>query len=588
MHLDYLTLAAICEALEERLVGARVQSVVQPSPEALVLELYTGERQYLYLSSEPQDPAVGLLAKPLRRGVAQPTPLLLLLRKHVRGARLVELQQPELERVLRLTFARADGRVTLVCELMGRLSNLILLDEDDMVMDAARRVPSSVNRYRVVLPQRAYVPPPPQQRHAPAAVTAQMLLEAANQAPEMPLDRLLIGMVAGMSPVLAREIVHRAQVSADGHPLRLAQATNLLQRMGELYALPETGGWEPSIAFKGTSDRRRPEMALPYAPTHREDWEPREGILAATEEVLRARGALDAYAQVRTRLHGIIARARERLERRLNKLNAELEARPGDALLLAKGNALLALQHSIRPRQESLLVPPDLAEGLTGEACDAPLEIRLDPSLSPVANAQRYFSRHRKLQAASERIPPLVRQVELELSYLEQADAEVEMAASRPELDEIAAALQEAGYLRRRPASRHASPASELLRLNATDGGLILVGRNSRQNALITFRLGRPDDIWLHAHGVGGAHVIYRPTGAEPDPASLQAAAGLAAYHSAARDQSQVQVDYTQRKHVKAIRGAGPGMVTYRQESTLVVEPLSPTEYAEGSDHAGA
>ncbi len=584
MYLDFITLAAVREALEGRLIGARVQSVVQPSPESIVLELYSGERQYLYLSSEAQNPAVALLPQPLRRGIEQPSPLLLLLRKHVRGGRLVGIEQPPFERILRLTFAQGDQRVTLVAELMGRLSNLVLLDDGATIMDATRRVPASVNRYRTVLPQRVYEPPPAQQKHPPAAVTAHMLLELAAREPGTRTERLLVETFAGMSPFLAREIAHRAQAPASAHDLALGEAQALLASTHELYALVETGYWEPAVAFKGSGDRRRPEMALPYTPSHRDDWERCDGILDGIERVLFAFGSLDPYGQVRARLHSVIGRARERLERRLNKLNESLYDQPDDALLLAKGNALLALQHSIRPRQESLLVPAEMVAGLTGEACDTPLEIQLDPDLSPVANAQRFFRRHQKLQAANERIPPLIRQVELELSFLAQADADVKMAGSRPELDEVAAALQEAGHLRRRSPKRGTSPASQPLRLDAADGGLILVGRNSRQNALVTFHLGRPEDLWLHAHGVAGAHVIYRPGGAEPDPASLEAAAALAAFHSVAGDQNQVQVDYTQRKHVRAIRGAGPGMVTYRQESTLVVEPLSPIDYARGAN----
>ena len=584
MYLDFITLAAVREALESHLISARVQSVVQPSPESVVLEVYSGERQYLYLSSEAQNPAVALLPQPLRRGVEQPSPLLLLLRKHVRGGRLVGVEQPPFERILSLTFAQGDQRVTLVAELMGRLSNLVLLDESAMILDATRRVPASVNRYRTVLPQRVYEPPPAQSKHPPAAVTAEMLLELSGKEPERRTERLLVETFAGMSPVLAREIAHRAQAPALAHDLALGEAQALLASTHELYALIETRNWEPTVVYKGNGDRRRPEMALPFAPSHRDDWERCDGILKGIERVLFAFGSLDPYGQVRARLHSIIGRARERLERRLNKLNQSLDDQPDDALLLAKGNALLALQHSIRPRQGSLLVPAEMMAGLTGEPCDAPLEIQLDPNLSPVANAQRFFRRHQKLQAASERIPPLIRQVELELSFLEQADADVQMAGSRPELDEVAAALQEAGHLRRRSLKRGAFPASQPLRLDAADGGLILVGRNSRQNALVTFRLGHPDDLWLHAHGVAGAHVIYRPGGAEPDLPSLEAAAALAAFHSVAGDQKQVQVDYTQRKHVRAIRGAGPGMVTYRQESTLVVEPLSPVDYARGAD----
>jgi len=578
MYLDYLNLAAIRHGFETQLLGARVQGIVQPSTLAIVLEMYASERLYLLLSAEPNEPAAALLSRPLRRGVEQPSPLLLLLRKHVRGAHLIAIQQPKLERILRFTFARSDQEVCLVAELMGPLSNLILLDQDNRILDAVKRVPSSVNRYRTILPHQPYMPPPPQNKHHPLAMTTQMLLEAASNAPDIAPHRLLVRSIAGMSPLLAREVVTRAKV-VSGEPLTHVKARLLLTTAQELYAMVETADWQPSIAYIGHGDERRAELAAPYALTHRDDWQPCEDMLDAVRHVLQARGALDPYARVRIRLHSTIAQARERLERRLGRLQASLPDEQEETRLLVQGNAILALQHTIKPGQRALLVPANILEGLTGEPSSGPLTVTLDPASSPVENGQHYFRRYQKLQAARKRIPPLVRKVKMQLAFLDQADADVEMASSRPELDEVTEALQEAGHLRKRR-RRLASPPSAPLCLAAPDGGLILVGRNSRQNALVTFQLGRPDDIWLHAHGVAGAHVIYRPGGTDPDRAALQTAARLAAYHSVACEQRNVQVDYTARKHVRAIRGAGPGMVTYRHEETMVVEPMAPSDIA--------
>ena len=576
MYLDYLNLAAIRQELASELAGARVQGIVQPSPMSLVLEMYARKRLYLILSAEADEPAAALLEKPLRRGVEQPSPLLLLLRKHVRGAHLAAIEQPDLERILQFRFARSDHEMCLVAELMGRLSNLILLEGDGKILDAVKRVPSSVNRYRTILPQQVYVPPPPQRKQPPGTLTAQMLLEAACEAPDVSPERQLVRTVAGASPLLAREIVYRAKVAA-GESLTMAGARALVAATNELYGMVETADWNPSIAYKRQGDRRRAEVAAPYALSHREDWELCDDMLGAVRRVLEARGALDPYARVRARLHKAIAQARERLEHRRASLTESLPDEKEDARLLASGNAILALQYTIEPGQEALVVPADMFEGLTGEATATDLTVPLDPASSPAENAQRYFRRHQKLQAARKRIPPLIRKVRMQLAFLEQADADAEMATSRPELDEVAESLQEAGHVRKR-ARRHASPASEPLRVDAPDGGLILVGRNSRQNDLVTFRLGRPDDIWLHAHGVAGAHVIYRPGGAVAEPSALEMAARLAAYHSAAQEQPRVQVDYAERKHVRAIRGAGPGMVTYRQERTINVEPMAPSE----------
>ena len=164
MYLDALTLAALRDEFDERLVGGRVQRVVQPSELSIGLEVYAGRRYQMLASAEPRSPRILLVDDKLRRGLDKPTPMQLLLAKYVRGARLEGVHQPELERVLRLTFSGEHGTVHLVCELMGRYSNIILVSSDGFVMDAVKRVPASINRYRVTLPNHPYVPPPPDRK----------------------------------------------------------------------------------------------------------------------------------------------------------------------------------------------------------------------------------------------------------------------------------------------------------------------------------------------------------------------------------------------------------------------------------------
>jgi predicted ribosome quality control (RQC) complex YloA/Tae2 family protein len=192
-----------------------------------------------------------------------------------------------------------------------------------------------------------------------------------------------------------------------------------------------------------------------------------------------------------------------------------------------------------------------------------------------VENAQRYFKDYRKAKDGAEEIPALLAQVEWELRYLDQLEADLEMASTQPEVQEVRRALGEAGYLkgekrRRRP------PRSQPLTFRSPDGLTILVGKNSRQNEEVTFRRASAGDLWLHARGVPGAHVIIKSGGQEVPEATLHQAAGLAAYYSQDRGATQVAVDYTQRRHVRRVRGARPGLVTYDHEQTLHVTPRGP------------
>ena len=198
--------------------------------------------------------------------------------------------------------------------------------------------------------------------------------------------------------------------------------------------------------------------------------------------------------------------------------------------------------------------------------------ITLDASLSPSENAQKLFRLYRRKQAAAQRVPSLIEDVALELAHLDQLDTEIALAEDRAQLDQIERGLQESGHIRGQRVQT-AGGAGEPLQVRSPDGTLILVGRNSRQNEEVTFSRGGSDDVWLHAHGVPGSHVVIKSAGGAIEEETLVVAAGLAAYYSAARNEGRVQVDYTPRRYVRRIRGGRPGMVIYRHQETLIVAP---------------
>jgi predicted ribosome quality control (RQC) complex YloA/Tae2 family protein len=198
--------------------------------------------------------------------------------------------------------------------------------------------------------------------------------------------------------------------------------------------------------------------------------------------------------------------------------------------------------------------------------------IELDPTLSPVENAQRYFGRYKKAKSAAEEIPVLLWRAELELRYLDQLETDLDLAANRPEIREVEASLAEAGYIKKKR-QRRKMARTQPLEVKSQDGLLILVGKNSRQNEEVTFRRAAPNDLWLHVRSVPGAHVIVKSGGREVPEATLRQAAQLAAYYSQARGSTYVDVAYTERRYVRPIKGAGPGLVTYTQEKTIRVVP---------------
>ncbi|MDH7490621.1 MAG: NFACT RNA binding domain-containing protein [Anaerolineae bacterium] len=562
MFFDALTLAAVVQEIRERALGGRVQSVVQPDPLTVALELYAGQARHdLVLSAQASHPRAHFAAEKPRRGTETPSPLLLQMRKLLVGARLTDVHQPPWERILHLRFERGDETFTLIAEIMGKHSNVILVAADGTILECVKRVGPDVNRYRVVLPNRAYVPPPAQSRLPLPEWDEERLARLFQEHGDKSAERALVGAVQGVSPLAAREALARAGG---------ADLARLLRALRELFAPVETGRWSPSVGFQDG-------MAVAYAPyelTHLGEWNLAPSISAAIETYRAAQETADPYAAARASVQRLIADAAQTLARRRQALEREMP--PADEVnrLLECGQVLLAHLGEIRKGQTQVALP-----GLSGQM----LTIDLNPDETPLENAQRYFKAYQKARAALEEVPQRLESLAAEEAYLAQLSADLALAASRPEIDEVAAALAEAGYVRERPRGRSRPQAARPLSLRSPDGFTVLAGRNSRQNEEVTFRMAAPDDVWLHVRGQPGAHVVIRSGGRAVPEATLEFAARLAAYHSSARGEPSVQVDWTQRKHVRRLPGGRPGMVHYSHEQSVVVPAALPDENASGT-----
>ncbi len=565
MYFDALTMACVADELRHVILGGRVQQALLPDPLSAGLEIYAGrQRHYLLASAHPELGGAYLTSEKLRRGVDKETGLLLLLRKRARGAIVSEIARPPFERILHLEFDHPEwGCSTLVVEVMGRHSNVILLDGVGRVLDAIKRVGPHLSPARPILPGQPYTPPPAQTRLSPADLTEYRLRQILAEAdPEAQVWQVLVHSLQGMSPLLAREIAFRALGQPRAPVARVERLTPLLEAIRELLAPLDDGRWQPSVVMEG-------DQAVAYAPypvTHRGPFQPMSSISQAIELYATATAGADPYAAAKRPVREAIAAARARLERRREALEQSLQQAADADRWRRWGEWILAYAHTIDPGQEELVAD-------SGE--DEPLRIPLDPELSAVDNAQAYFARYRKAQRAAEGGPARLEEVNLALRDLEQLETDLALAASRPEIEEVKAALIEAGHVRarqRRPEAGRSQPLS----LTSPDGLLILVGRNSRQNDQVTFRRAGGDDWWFHARGVPGAHVIVRAEGQDLPADTLRRAAELAAYFSRLREEKEVVVDYTRRRHVRRIPGAAPGLVTYTQEQTIRVAPRGP------------
>lgn len=570
MYYDALTMACVADELRATILGGRVQQVLLPDRLSVGLEVYSQhQRHYLLASAHAERGRLLLSSEKLRRGVDKETGLLLLLRKYARGASISAIDQPAYERILRLRFEHPlVGSSELVVEVMGRHSNLILVGPGQRVLDAAKRVGPHMSSVRPVFPGRAYTPPPAQAKLPPSHLTEyrlRQMLEA--QGPEDQVWQVLVKSLRGMSPLLAREISFRALGRPRAKIADVQQLTPLLKETrGLLSPFDRTRGetnWQPTAVLEDG----RAIVYAPYAIMHRGEPQPMPSMSQAIEAYTQAISSTDSYAAAKFPVQEAISRAQARLERRRESLTLSLKQGEQASRWRQWGEWILAYAHTITPGQTQLVAE-------TGD--DKPLHITLDPEKSPSDNAQACFARYRKAQRAVEGVPGRLGEVDLALRDLEQLETDLTMASSRPEIDQVRAALIEAGYMQGKQKKSPKPAASKPLTVTSPDGIPILVGRNSRQNDDVTFRRSKSDDWWFHARGVPGAHVIVRSAG-QPLPAeTIRRAAELAAFFSSLRDENVVPVDYTLRRHVRRIPGAAPGLVTYAQEKMIRVSPLGP------------
>jgi predicted ribosome quality control (RQC) complex YloA/Tae2 family protein len=566
MYFDALSMACMADELRQQILGGRVQRVLIPGKLSVGLEIYAQhQRHYLIASAHAELGRVMLASEKLRRGEGKATGVLLLLRKYVRGAHVSAITQPPFERILRMEFDHPEwGCSALIVEVMGRYSNIILVDVSGQVLDSVKRVGPQLSRTRTVLPGQPYTLPPPQAKLPPSELTELRLREIlAGHEPGTQVWQALVAGLRGISPLLAREIAFRALGQPRATVAQVDRLTPLLDAIHTLLASLEDGQWQPTVVREG----ERPAVYAPYPVTHRGEPLSMPSLSQAIEAYTAAVTDADPYAAARRPLREEIAVARARLERRRKAVQSSMSQVTRAQQWREWGDWILTYAHSIAPRQNELVIEPGEGEVLI---------IPLDPAKSAVENAQVYFSRYRKAQRAAEDGPARLEEVTLSLQDLEQIETDLDLAANRPEIEEVRAMLVEAGYLKKAQGKRAKGPRNRPLSLTSPDGLSILVGRNSRQNDDVTFGRAKGDDWWFHARGVPGAHVIVRTRGQPLPPGTIRYAAELAAYYSRSRGEARVAVDYTRRRRVRRIRGAAPGLVAYAGEETIRVTPRGP------------
>ena len=564
MPLDALCLTAVAGEVRAAVQGGKIDKIYQPTRDEVVLYIRgPAGNVRLLLSANPGHPRAHLTERN-RENPEQPPMFCMLLRKHLQGARILELNQPPLERILDFRLETLDelgDRVErrLVLEAMGRSANLLLLDGEGRIVDCTRRVDGDLARgQRQLLPGLFYRQPPAVDKLNPFTLSPEELrLVLANPLGKA-WDKLLLDSFTGLSPLVARELAFRA----GGDSEKLAAE---LEKLGK--AVEENHFTAYLLVREGKPVDFTFLPVLQYGPETESI--PQESFSALLDDFFSDRESAERVRQRGQDLVKSVTSARDRTARKLGNQARELEATKNRERLRELGDILTSNLH-LMEKGMSTFRTMDFYDPKGGE-----VDIPLDPLLTPQQNAAKYYKEYNKAKTAEEMLTIQIEKGEKELEYLNSVLENIALAEGEKDLQEIRQELTETGYLRRpKTAAKRAKKVSgKPMEFRSSSGLRISVGKNNSQNDLLTTKLAYKSDIWLHTQKIHGSHVILWLEGGEADAQSLTEAAQLAAYFSQARDGSKVPVDYTPVKYVKKPAGARPGMVVYTTYQTAVVEP---------------
>ncbi|RAL26100.1 Rqc2 family fibronectin-binding protein [Thermoflavimicrobium daqui] len=559
MSFDGIMTRAIVYELSQTLSSGRITKVYQPSEIEILLYIRAfGKNHRLLLSAHPAYPRVHLIEENMDHPT-EPPMFCMLMRKHCEGAIIQSIEQIGMERVIHINFRTRNelgDEVTrrIVIEIMGRHSNLILLDpETDTILDAIRRVTPAISQHRQVLPGSTYSPPPDQAKKNPLEVDKNTFI-AGFDYNRGQLDKQIMQRFTGIGPLIAKEITHRAE---------LGSREKLWQSFHQVMEQIRRHKYQPTAIHTAN---KSVFSAIPI--THVEGEQRTFATMSAClESFYFGKAERDRIKQQTQDLMRKLQNDIDKNTKKIKILEKELlETTKADSYRIY-GELLTAYMHQLkRGDQEAQVVNYYDPEGKE-------VTIQLNPILTPSENAQRYFKKYNKLKAAKKWNEEQIQKAKEEIEYLESVLVQL-MNSTRREVEQIREELQEEGWLKggQKPTKKRKKKEMPTpLSVYSSDHTLVMVGRNNKQNDYLTHQLASATDTWLHTKDIPGSHVVIRSQSFSET--TLQEAAMLAAYFSKARESSQVPVDYTLIKHVKKPTGARPGFVHYVQQRTLFVTP---------------
>lgn len=557
MPFDGIVTRAVTQELQELLQSGRISKIYQPTTTELVFTVRSqGKNHSLLFSIHPSYARIHLTEDTYVNPKEPPT-FCMVLRKHLGGASIRSIEQDELERIIIFTFLTRneigdESEKQLIVELMGKHSNIILINKDtEKIIDSMKHISMSQNRHRTILPGADYIKPPEQDKLNPLFTDGEEVIKRIDFNAGK-IDLQLVQILNGYSPFITKEIVHRAN---------LGDISTYREKFEEVNHQVIENIYQPTIYKNGREDFHVIEMI-----SRTSQKQLFESVSEMLDTFYSGKAERDRVKQQAKDLSRFIKNELNKNERKLKKHYQTLKRAEKAEEYQKRGELLTAHLHLVQPGDKKVLVvdyyDPEQRE----------MEIELNPQLSPSENAQRFYKTYQKLKNSRKIVEKEIEKTREEIDYLDQLLQQIEVA-SVEDIEEIREELREEGYLKKQ---RGKNQKNKVQKPNpetyiASDGTIILVGKNNKQNEYLTMKLARKNEIWLHTKDIPGSHVVIRDS--KPSEQTLMEAATLAAYFSKSQNSSSVPVDYTAIRHVKKPNGAKPGYVIYDNQKTIYVTP---------------
>ncbi len=579
MALDGITLSMLKNELAENLVGARVDKIHQPSKEELIMSFrMSGGSKKLLISASASAPRVHFTESAVDNPKAPPM-FCMLMRKYIGGAKLVGIEQFGLERILHFSFSTYNEFgdpvvLKLAVETMGRHSNIILIGADGKIIDAIKRVTADMSSVRQVMPGMTYVFPPSQDKMNTLDLDYMAFIARLKEGRDVPLSKALMEVLDGVSPIVCREFSEYAAKGNDttAHALTNDECEDLVYIIDKTVSAVKNGSCAPYIV---EDENGKPiDFTFMAVKQYGAAAAPKlcESFSAMLDRFYSERSGADRMKQRSGDLFRFVMNLCDRLSRKLDVQRQELARSAERDTLRIKGELIHANLRNIEKGMTSVILENYYDN-------NNPIEVKLDPRLSPNQNAQHYFSEYRKADTAEKMLKKFIEKGEAELSYIESVFDLLSRARTEDEVLMLREELAEQGYIKRSRQKNQKPVKLSPKEYISTDGFKILCGRNNLQNDKLTFKDSRKNDIWLHTQKIHGSHTVIVTEGREVPDSTIEQAAIIAAYNSKGRDSSLVPVDYTEIRNVKKPSGAAPGKAVYEHYKTAYVRPAQFENY---------